>query len=140
MRTVLLDGPMSDSDQATIVLLPQKYVASSRLLHQMVLYSQLWKRVHVRQVRTLVSLVRQQVTMQDLVDEVQLGHVMEVTDEPMRVVVSRMPHVLRHTPLVLVHTERMEVHVHVVYQLVPEQSGVLAHIQRILTFVERLDM
>lgn len=87
-----------------------------------------------------VLLVRLQVTMQDLVDEMQRGHVMEVTDEPMRVVVLRMLRVHPHILPVVVHMERVGVHVHVVHQRVPEQSGVLAHIQRILTSVERLDM
>lgn len=108
-RTVLPDGPMSDSDQATIVLLLQKSVASSQLLHQMVWYSQLWRMDHVRQVRTLVSLVRQQVTMQDLVEVMQPGHASDLMVDLRQAVVLRMRHVPPRSPALVTTVSQVDV-------------------------------
>ena len=75
----------------------------------MVLYSQLWKMVHVRQVRTLVSLVRQQVTMQDLVDEVQLGHANDPMVDLRQAVVLRMRHVPPRSPVLVTTVSQVDV-------------------------------
>ena len=54
--------------------------------------------VHVDRVQIHVMQDLQVDTQHDHVDEDRDGHVMEVTDEPMQVVVLQMPHVHRCIP------------------------------------------
>ncbi len=64
--------------------------------------------------------------MQDLVDEMLLGHVMEVTDERMRVVQRRMLHVMHlHVIQVMVKMDELVTVLHEELELSTDQAHML---------------
>ncbi len=122
MSLVQQDGYMSEYDQSTDLESLILFVVYETLQHFQLHQSMLLvprQSIHVPSEHL-------RVTMQDLVDEMLLGHVMEVTDERMRVVQRRMLHVMHlHVIQVMVKMDELVTVLHEELELSTDQAHML---------------